>query len=38
MQMQQEPTLAGTTILMLASAYLSGDTSRGRECEGLLCI
>jgi len=29
--MQQEPTLAGTTILMLSSADLAGDAARCRE-------
>ena len=31
MHMQQDPTLAGTTILMLSSADLAGDTARCRE-------
>jgi len=30
MQMQQEPTLAGTTILVLSSDHLSGDTAHCR--------
>jgi len=29
--MQQDPALAGTTILMLSSADLAGDTARCRE-------
>ncbi len=31
MHMQQDPALAGTTILMLSSADLAGDTARCRE-------